>query len=152
MNTKIRFGSLAMMLIVAVVGTTSSVWADQQVQLKARQNRQINGFQAELRGDYREKSGPDRLNAELDKINVPLRTPVAFCLIHNGVSSLIGVARVSQSGGSMDAQIELEAQNGDSVPKVDAGDLLQAHQHNRAPFNPNPTCVDLLLLSAPFQK
>jgi len=152
MNKKMRFASLAMILMMAVMGLTSTGFADQKVELKARQNKRINGFQAELRGDYREKSGPDRLNGELGQINIPLGTPVAFCLVHSGVSSLVTVADVAKTGGEIQAQFELEAEHGDSIPKVVAGDLLQAHQSTKAPFNPNPTCSDVLLLSAPFLK
>jgi len=154
MNKRIRFASLAIMSVMAVIGTTGLVYADnqQQLELRARQNKQINGFETELRGDYRERVGRDRLNAELEKINLPLGTPVAFCLVHNGVRSLIGVANVARVGGTFEAEIELEGQDGDAVPTVKAGNLLQAHQRATAPFNPSPTCGEVLLLSAPFQK
>ena len=139
---------------MAVIGTTRLVHADnqQQLELKARQNRQINGFETELRGDYRERVGRDRLNAELEKINLPVGTPIAFCLVHAGVQSTIGIANVLKAGGIFEAEIELESQDGDTVPTVKAGDLLQAHQRAMAPFNPNPTCRETLLLSAPFRK
>ena len=150
MNTKIRIAGLAMMIAMAVMGTTSKVWADQQVRLRARQNRVITGFEAELRGDYREQNGPSRLNAQLEKINLPAGTAVAFCLVQNGVPSLIGVGHV---GGTVpEASVELEAQDGDTVPKVEAGDLLQARQRSTAPFNTKPGCASALLLSAPFEK
>src|ERR1700727_1208451 len=108
MTSKLRVASLAMLSVMAVLGTTNQVWADkgqQQLELKARMNKQINGFEAELRGDYRERPGRDRLNAELEKINIPAGTPVAFCLAQNGTSSLIGVANVSKA---FRTQIELE--------------------------------------------
>jgi hypothetical protein len=154
MNTKIRLASLAMMSVMAVMGTTTQVWADkqQQVELKARQNKQINGFEAELRGDYRERPGRDRLNAELEKINLPVGTPIAFCALHGGVSTLIGIGNVVKVGGVLRTEIELEAEDGDVIPKVIAGDLLQAHQRTAAPFNSTPTCGEVLLISAPFQK
>jgi hypothetical protein len=153
MNKRIRFASLAIVSVMAVVGTTGLLYADnQQLELRARQNKQINGFETELRGDYRERVGRDRLNAELEKINLPVGTPVAFCLVRNNVRSLIGVANVARVGGTFEAEIELEGQDGDAVPTVKAGNLLQAHQRARAPFNPSPTCGEELLLSAPFQK
>ena len=86
MNTKIRFAGLAMMLSMAVLGTTSQMHADQQVRFSARENKMINGFETELRGDYREQPGRSRLNAQLEKINIPAGTPVAFCLVQNGVN------------------------------------------------------------------
>jgi hypothetical protein len=155
MKTKMKFASLAMMSVMAVLGTTNQVWADkgqQQLELRARQNKMINGFEAELRGDYRERSGRDRLNAELEKINLPAKTPIAFCLVQNGDSTLIGVANVRKSAGVLRAEIELEAENGDVVPSVRVGDLLQAHQRTSAPFNLNPTCGETLLISGAFQK
>jgi hypothetical protein len=154
MNKRIRGASLAIVSIMAVIGTTGLVYADnqQQLELRARQNKQINGFETELRGDYRERVGRDRLNAELEKINLPVGTPVAFCLVHNGVRSLIGVAKVARVGGIFEAKIELESEDGDAVPTVKAGNLLQARQRATTPFNPSPTCGEVLLLSAPFQK
>jgi hypothetical protein len=152
MKTKMRFATLAILSVMAVVGTTNQVWADkgqQQLELQARANKQINGFEAELRGDYRERPGRDRLNAELEKINIPAGTPVAFCLVQSGVSSLIGVAKVSKG---FETQIELEAEDGDVVPTVKLGNLLEAHQATKAPFSTNPGCSDGLLISAPFTK
>lgn len=151
MNTRIRFVSQAMILAMAVIGASSQLWADDQVRLRARQNKIINGFQAELRGDYREESGPSRLNAELEKINIPVGAPVAFCLVQNGVKSLIGVGHVVRVGGIPVAQIELEANDGDSVPKVFAGDILESHQRTAAPFIAHPNCGSPILLSAPFR-
>jgi hypothetical protein len=155
MTSKIRFASLAMMSVMAVLGTTNQVWADkgqQQLELKARQNKQINGFEAELRGDYRERPGRDRLNAELEKINIPAGTPVAFCVLHNSAQILIGVANVAKVGGVLQVQIELEGEDGDAVPKIVAGNSLQAHQQTTAPFSPNPTCGDATLISASFKE
>jgi hypothetical protein len=155
MTAKLRFASLAMMSVMAVLGTTNQVWADkgqQQLELKARLNKQINGFEAELRGDYRERPGRDRLNAELEKINIPAGTPIAFCVLHHSVQTLIGVANVARVGGVLQVQIELEGEDGDAVPKVVAGDSLQAHQQTAAPFSPDPTCADANLISAPFKK
>ena len=150
MNTKIRFAGLAMMLSMAVLGTTSQMHADQQVRFSARENKIINGFETELRGDYREQPGRSRLNAQLEKINIPAGTPVAFCLVQNGVKTLLGVGHVG--GAVPEASVELEAQDGDTVPKVEVGDKLQAHQRSTAPFNPAPNCGTALLISAPFTK
>ena len=75
---RIPFASLAIMSVMAVLGTTSLVYADNQQpwELRARQNKQINGFETELCGDDRERVGRDRLNAELEKINLPVGTPL----------------------------------------------------------------------------
>jgi hypothetical protein len=153
MKTKMKLATLAILSVMAVLGTTNQVWADkggqQQVELRARANKHINGFEAELRGDYRERPGRNRLNAELEQINLPVGTPVAFCLVQGGVSSLIGVGNVSKA---FRTEIELEAEDGDVVPTVKAGNVLEAHQASKAPFSPNPTCSDALLISAPFTK
>ena len=71
-----------------------STWA-QQTRLSARKNKVINGIEAQLRGDYREKSSPSRLNSELEDINIPVGTKVAFCLVQDGVKTLVGVGQVA---------------------------------------------------------
>jgi hypothetical protein len=152
MNTKTRFAGLAMILAMAVMGTTSQMVADQELRLSARQNKRINGFEAELRGDYREKNGPDRLNSELEKINLPTGVPVAFCLVQGGSSSLLGVGPVARVAGIPSARVELEANDGDTVPKVSVGDVLEAHQQSAKPFLRNPNCSSPLLISAPFTR
>lgn len=150
MNTRIRFASLAAVLVVAIMASASQTWA-QQVRLSARKNKVINGIEAQLRGDYRERANPIRLNSELENINIPVGTPVAFCLLQNGVKTLIGVGQVAMVGGIPTASVELAATDGDVVPTVSAGDVLQARQRKIAPFKTNPTCGSPLLVSAAFQ-
>jgi hypothetical protein len=152
MNTRNRFASIAMMSVMVVIGVSSQMWADQQTRFRARENKLINGFETELRGDYRESHSPDRLNVELEKINLPAGTKVAFCLLHDGVKSLIGVSTVGIEGGVSVAELELEATDGDMVPKVVVGDVLQARQRIAAPFLASPNCVSNQLVAAPFTK
>jgi len=147
---KTRTLILASLTVVLVLGVMSSAWA-QQVQLNARKEKTINGIQAELRGSYRANPNPNRLNAELDRINIPLGTPVAFCMLQNGVKTLIGVGRVAMVGGVPEASVELSANDGAVVPSVSAGDVLQARQRKVAPFKSKPTCGTGLLISAAFQ-
>jgi type II secretory pathway pseudopilin PulG len=143
----------AIMGIMIVLGVSSSLWADQQTRLRASVNKRINGFEAELRGDFREDHGaPDRLNAELEKINLPIGTKVAFCLVQNGTTSLLGVAKVQLEAGVSVAEFELETKDGDNVPTINAGDVLQARQRTASPFQQNPTCTTNLLVSGPFEK
>ena len=153
MNTRIRFARLAALLVVAMMASIGQTWAQQskQVRLRARQDKAINGIEAELRGDYRESSAPIRLNAELEEINIPVGTPVAFCLLQNGVKTKIGVDQVAMVVGIPTASVELSANDGDTVPKVNAGDVVQAHQSKKAPFKTNPGCGSPLLVSAAFQ-
>jgi hypothetical protein len=120
------------------------------VRLTARSTAIINGIRAELRGDYRAAGAPIRLNAQLENVNLRVGTPVAFCVLHNGVQHLAGRGRVVLLAGIRTAKIELEATDGDRVPVVMAGDRLQARQKKIAPFNLPPTCGSPLLVSAQF--
>lgn len=150
MNTRsMRLASLALLLVVAIMGSASA--ASAQTRLAARKNKVINGIEAELRGDYRANPNPVRLNAELENINLPVGTKVAFCLLQNGVKSLIGVGQVALIGGIPTAEVELATNDGDMVPTVNAGDVLQARQRKLAPFKSSPTCGTALLVAAAFQ-
>jgi len=149
-NRKIRLAGVAAALVLAIMASGSAAWA-QQTRLSARKNKIINGIEAQLRGDYRARANPIRLNADLENINVPVGTKVAFCLLQDGVKSLVGVGRVAMVGGIPTASVELAANDGDTVPTVSAGDVLQARQRKTAPFNANPTCGTALLVSAAFQ-
>jgi hypothetical protein len=149
MKANRKLASLAL-LALAVMGTANAAWG-QQTRLRARENKVINGVEAELRGDFRSNGSPIRLNAELENINLPVGTKVAFCLLQNGTKSRIGVGQVHMEAGRPVAEIQLEANDGDSVPTVAAGDVLQARQKKSAPFNPNPGCGTSLLVSAAFR-
>jgi hypothetical protein len=143
----------AMMGVMVVLGMSANMWADGGTRLRASVNKRINGFEAELRGDFREDHGvPDRLNSELEKINLPIGTKVAFCLVQGGTTTLLGVAKVQTQAGISVAEFELETKDGDNVPNVNAGDVLQARQRTSAPFQTSPTCTTNLLVSAPFSK
>lgn len=150
MNTKIRLAGLAAVMVLAIMASATQMSA-QQVRLSARKTKVINGIEAQLRGDYREKGSPIRLNSELENINIPVGTRVAMCLLQNGVKTLIGVGQVTLVGGIPTASVELATTDGDTVPKVFAGDVLQTRQRKVAPFKTNPTCGSPLLVSAAFQ-
>lgn len=150
MNTKTRLAGLAAVMVLAIMASATQMSA-QQVRLSARKTKVINGIEAQLRGDYRERANPIRLNSELENINIPVGTPVAMCLLQNGVKTLIGVGQVTLVGGVPTASVELAATDGDIVPKVFAGDVLQTRQRKAAPFKTNPTCGSPLLVSASFQ-
>src|SRR5580765_7839384 len=107
-NMRTRFASLAALVIMGVVCSASPLWG-QEIRLRARQNKVINGIEAELRGDFRAAANPIRLNAELDNINIPVGTRIAFCLVQNGVKTKIGVARVAVVAGVQVAEVELSA-------------------------------------------
>lgn len=150
MNTKIRLAGLAAAMVLAIMASATQMSA-QQVRLSARKNKVVNGIEAQLRGDYRERTNPIRLNSELENINIPVGTPVAMCLLQNGVKTLIGVGKVVLVAGIPTASVELAATDGDTVPNVNAGDVLQTRQRKVAPFKTSPDCASPLLVSAAFQ-
>lgn len=147
-NRKMWVAGLAV-LVLAIMSSASA--AAQDIRLSARKNKVINGIEAQLRGDYRANPAPQRLNAELENINIPVGTKVAFCLLQNGVKSLVGVGTVAMVAGIPTASVELNVNDGQTVPTVNAGDVLQARQRKIAPFKANPTCGTGLLVAAAFQ-
>lgn len=146
-----RFAGMAALAVVTIMSFVGQASA-QDVRLSARKNKEINGLEAQLRGDYRERNAsPLRLNSELENINIPVGTRVAFCLVQNGVATKIGAPRVRDIGGIQVAAKELNVNDGQTVPKVSAGDVLQARQSKTAPFKSNPGCGAPLLIAAPFK-
>lgn len=145
--------AMAALLALMVFGSATQIWA-QSIELGVHKNKIINGFEAELRGDYRESNGaPTRLTAQLDHINIPVGTPIAFCLQDSVtlVKTKIGVGKIRMVGGIPTAEVELRASDGDVVPKVTVGDKLQARQSAVAPFKTSPGCGSPLLLAGKFQ-
>jgi len=152
-STRKHFITLAALLALTVLGSASQIWA-QNLELGVRKNKIINGFEAELRGDYRESNGvPTRLTAQLERINIPTGTPIAFCLVDSItlVKTKLGVGKVKMVGGVPTAEVELRTSDGDFVPKVTIGDKLQARQSAVAPFKTSPGCGSPLLISGKFQ-
>lgn len=163
-NTGMKFAGFVLVMAMMLAGsgrlwaqadtdavTDAQTGAQAQTRLTARSTAVINGIRAELRGDYRAAGAPIRLNAELENLNLPIGTQVAFCLLQGGVKSMAGVGKVALKAGVRVAEIQLEATDGDRVPVVKAGDRLQARQKKLAPFNKPATCASPLLTSAAFQ-
>ena len=150
-NSNIRFAGLVMALTLVLIGT-NQVWAQNtpQTRLAVRKNKVINGIEAQLRGDYRENNSPLSLNSQLENIHIPLGKPVAFCLVQDGVLTKLGLGRIAMVGGVPTATVELSVRDGDFVPAVHAGDVLQARQAAKAPFRANPGCGAPLLVSGLF--
>jgi hypothetical protein len=152
-TTRKHFIALASLLVLTVLGSASQIWA-QSLELGVHKNKIINGFEVELRGDYRESNGtPTRLTAELDHINIPVGTPIAFCVQDSVtlIKTKIGVGKVKRVGGIPTAEVELRTSDGDLVPKVTVGDKLQARQNAVAPFKTSPSCGTHLLVAGPFK-
>lgn len=153
MNTMRRHLIAITVLLALTVLGSSPLWA-QSLELGVHKNKIINGFEAELRGDYRENNGvPTRLTAELDHIKIPVGTPIAFCLQDSVtlVKTKLGVGKVRMLAGVPTATVELRTNDGQFVPKVTLGDKLQAHQSAVAPFKTSPGCGAPLLISGQFQ-
>lgn len=152
-TTRKHMIALAALLALTVLGSASQIWA-QSLELGVHKNKIINGVEAELRGDYRESNGiPTRLTAQLDHINIPVGTPIAFCVKDSVtlVKTKIGVGKVRLLAGIPTAEVELRTSDGDLVPKVTVGDILQARQSAVAPFKTSPGCGSPLLISGKFQ-
>jgi hypothetical protein len=165
-NAGIKFAGFVLVMAMMLAGS-GRLWAQEdadadamtvaqpdsggQIQLTARTTTVINGIRAELRGDYRAAATPIRLNSQLENLNLPIGTPVAFCLLQNTVKHMVGVGKVALIGGVRTAKVELATSDGQHVPVVKAGDRLQARQTKVAPFNRPPTCGSPLLTSAAFQ-
>jgi hypothetical protein len=150
-NTK-RLASLAA-VILGIVCLASPMSA-QDVRLLSRRNKVINGFEAQLRGDYRESNGtPTQLSADLENINLPIGTPVAFCVKNHVtlVKTKIGVGKVALVGGILVATVDLNINDGNAVPKINVLDVLQARQRALPPFNTSPGCGTAVLIQAPFK-
>lgn len=146
-NRSVFIGGTIVLLIAASVAS----WAASTIRLRARANALINGITAQLRGDFRSSGTPIRLNSELEMVNLPVGTRVAFCLVQGGAPTQLGTGRVLVLAGVRTAFVELTANDGDFVPATFAGDKLQARQRKTAPFLSAPNCSSPLLVSATFQ-
>jgi hypothetical protein len=165
-NAGIKFAGFVLVMAMMLAGS-GRLWAQDDadadamsvaqpdsggtIQLTARTTTVINGIRAELRGDYRAAATPIRLNSQLENLNLPIGTPVAFCLLQGTVKHMVGVGKVAIIGGVRTAKVELATSDGEHVPVVRVGDRLQARQTKVAPFNRPPTCASPLLTSAAFQ-
>ena len=166
-NAGIKFAGFVLVMAMMLAGS-GRLWAQDDadadatafaqpdaggstIQLTARTTTVINGIRAELRGDYRAAASPIRLNSQLENLNLPIGTPVAFCLLQGTVKHMVGIGKVAIIGGVRTAKVELATSDGQHVPVVKAGDRLQARQTKVAPFNRPPSCASPLLTSAAFQ-
>jgi hypothetical protein len=137
----------------AVLVSRMSAEDNGELRFRARGEAAINGIEAELRGDFRVASSPfrERLSAELQNINIPLGTAVAFCLVRSTGITRVRVARVKLQAGIKVAEFDLDTNSGNVVPTVQTGDRIQTRQSRTAPFNSAPTCGSPLLVSATFR-
>lgn len=143
-------GVLALMFAITV---PTAFGDDDTTRLRARGQAAINGIETELRGDFRVEASPfrQRLSAELHNIHLPLGTPVAFCLVRSSGTLRLHRSKVHLESGIKVAELDLDTNDGNTVPDVHVGDRIETHQARVAPFNPTPTCGSPLLVSAKFQ-
>lgn len=144
--------AVAAMMVAGAIPTAFGE-DDSTTRLRAHGQAAINGIETELTGDFRTTLSPfrQRLDGELHNIHLPLNTPVAFCLVRSTGTTRLKVARVHLESGIKVAELDLDTNNGNVVPHIQAGDRLQTRQSRTAPFNSNPTCGSPLLVSATFQ-
>ena len=116
------------------------------VELSARTDAVINGAQVELRGKFEREPTETHLEGELDDVNLPAGSAVSFCLVQGGSTVPLAVG-VVQEEDQRKAQFELRSDQGQSVPNVQVGNMLQA----RDGANGNMAdCTRPLILAATF--
>jgi len=73
---------------------------------------------ADFRSDSR---GRTRLNVEVEHVNLPQGTVLTVTLTHAGATSTVGTLTLSGTGF---AKLELNSQDGQTVPAVQSGDMI----------------------------
>jgi len=73
---------------------------------------------ADFRSDSR---GRTRLNVEVERVNLPQGTVLTVTLTHAGATSTVGTLTLSGTGF---AELELNSQDGQTVPAVQSGDMI----------------------------
>jgi len=117
-----------------------------EMELQATAQATINGMQTELKGQFRIEAEGLRLRGELDNSGFPTATAISFCLVKpTGTTPLVA----PQTDAQGVAQFELNTQNGQTVPRVNSGDKLEARQG--AMSSGSADCSAPLLVSATFQ-
>jgi hypothetical protein len=81
----------------------------------------IQGIKPEGNGDFRnDGQGRTRLKVEVENVNLPAGTVLSVAVVHAGVSTMVG----SITLGGVDNELELDSQNGATVPAVASGDMV----------------------------
>jgi hypothetical protein len=97
-----------------------------EVRLRAQGETVISGIEAEFGADFRR--GPDRarLDGELEDINLPIGTPISFCLVEGNNTIPLAVGAVRLKNQRMDAEFTIRTDWGEQPPEVTAGSLIEA--------------------------
>jgi hypothetical protein len=143
---KARPGFLTIALSVSLAGCGSAMDPAGEIELQAQSQANINGVQAELRGQFRIEAEGTRLTGELDNSNFPANTAISFCLVKSSMTIPLAAPDTNAQGV---AQFELNTQNGQTFPRVNVGDKIEARQGATA--SGGTDCTTPLLASATFQ-
>jgi hypothetical protein len=145
-STQAHAGFLILALPILSTGCGSAMDPAGEIELQAKAEANINGVQAELRGQFRIEAEGTRLTGELDNSNFPANTAISFCLMKPTMT--IPLAAPETNGLGV-AQFEVNTQNAQTVPRVNVGDKIEARQGATA--SGAADCSALLLASATFQ-
>jgi hypothetical protein len=143
MTISIGGSSLGLALLL---GSCGSMDPAREIELQATAQANINGTQAELKGQFRIEAEGQRLRGELDNSGFTMGTAISFCLVKPTVTTPLAAPQTDAQGV---AQFELNTQNGQTVPRVNSGDKLEARQG--AMSSGTADCSAPLLVSATFQ-
>ena len=82
----------------------------------------ISGKTPEGNADFRlDDKGRSRLNVEVENVNLPANTMLTVSIVHGAISTSVGTIQLSALGAG---ELELNSQDGDTVPAVQAGDMV----------------------------
>lgn len=145
MTVSLEGSSLGLALLLGSCGSMDPAGAG-QIELQATAQANINGIQAELKGQFRIEAEGQRLRGELDNSGFSMGTAISFCLVKPTGTTPLAAPQTDAQGV---AQFELNTQTGQTVPRVNTGDKLEARQG--AMSSGTADCSAPLLVSATFQ-
>jgi hypothetical protein len=117
---------LAPVVALAATLTLSTALADgnkNETRLRAQlTGAAIGNITPSGNADFRSDSrGRTRLNVEVEHVNLPQGTVLTVTLTHAGATSTVGTLILSGTGF---AELELNSQDGQTVPAVQSGDMI----------------------------
>jgi hypothetical protein len=117
---------LAPVVALAATLTLSTALADgnkNETRLRAQlTGSAIGNITPSGNADFRSDSrGRTRLNVEVERVNLPQGTVLTVTLTHAGATSTVGTLTLSGTGF---AELELNSQDGQTVPAVQSGDMI----------------------------
>ena len=123
----------AVAAILVLAGSIGTVWAGEpEVRLGTRlAGGAIGGLEPSGHADFRARSGRARLNVEVEDVNLAEGTALAVSIVVDGMKISAGTIRVSAApvrGG----ELELNTQDGQSVPAVKSGTMVIVEGPNGA--------------------